>query len=121
DLTVTNNVITSALKSPNRFMVSESGDNLYLGDYNGGTTSVSLRAKNDPTFYNGSLHTIWHSGNFIKGNYLRRNINDTFSGQFMRFDHSSNHGIVTGSDSQRLLIGGGSNWNGNNGAYISLE
>src|SRR5690606_377596 len=24
-------------------------------------------------------------------------------------------------DSQRLLIGGGSNWNGNNGAYISLE
>lgn len=60
-----------------------------------------------------------YTKNESNGRYLL-NTTDTFTGT-LTFDNPSSGGIVTGADSQRLLIGGGSNWSNNNGAYMYLE
>lgn len=39
----------------------------------------------------------------------------------MIFDLASNSGILTGGNDQRMLIGGGTNWAGANGAYIEIQ
>lgn len=45
---------------------------------------------------------------------------DTMTGT-LTFNSGSNSGILRGSDSQRMLIGGGSSWSGTSGAYITIE
>lgn len=55
-------VIETSIRSTNRQMVTESGSHLFLGDYAGGTNQVSLRGSANPTFYNGTYNTLWHSG-----------------------------------------------------------
>lgn len=61
--------------------------------------------------------------------FLRSDVADTAEGAItftsgggaVTFDNTGNQGILTGADTQRLLVGGGSNWNATSGAYLVLE
>lgn len=86
--------------------------------YNHTHTFASITSK--PTTLSGYGITNAYTKGQSDGKYLL-NTTDTFTGVITFNNASSNGGIYTGSDSQRILIGGGSQWSANNGAYITIE
>ena len=112
------------------FASSSNSDLTLRNDISG--QNLVLTGSGGVNFYDGTTtRTMWHSGNDGSGSGLDAdlldgvswgNVNtDIITSGNIVFDNASNSGIVTGDDTQRILIGGGSTWSLTSGAYLTLE